>query len=94
LILQAGYGRARQVVQGPNDEPALELLKRIEKEKARLVKAGEFHEPRSFVRIARNDLRFMPAAHWCWARLIDIARPSYGFAFPSSRSILPRGECR
>lgn len=77
--------RGKLVPQDPNDEPASELLKRIAAEKARLVKAGEFREPRSFVRIDRSDLPFVPASHWGWARLIDIARPSYGFAFPSGR---------
>jgi type I restriction enzyme, S subunit len=77
--------RGKLVPQDPNDEPASELLKRIAHEKARLMKAGEFHEPRSFVRIDRKGLAFVPAARWCWARLGDIARPSYGFAFPSSR---------
>jgi len=33
--------RGKLVPQNPNDEPASELLKRIVKEKARLVKAGE-----------------------------------------------------
>jgi type I restriction enzyme S subunit len=77
--------RGKLAPQAPNDEPASELLKRIAAEKARLVKAGEFHEPGSFVRIDRRDLPFVPATHWGWTRLIDIARPSYGFAFPSSR---------
>ena len=50
--------RGKLVPQDPNDEPASELLKRIAKEKARLVKAGEIkvrsilsrdrHEPVSF----------------------------------------------
>jgi type I restriction enzyme, S subunit len=77
--------RGMLVPRDPNDEPAAELLKRIAAEKARLVKAGEFREPTSFVRIDRKDLPFVPAPHWVWARLIDIAGPSYGFAFPSSQ---------
>lgn len=77
--------RGKLVPQDPNDEPASELLKRIAAEKGRLVKAGEFHEPRSFVHIDRRDLPFVPATHWGWIRLIDIARPSYGFAFSSGR---------
>ena len=36
--------RGKLVPQDPNDEPASELLKRIAKEKARLVKAGEIQE--------------------------------------------------
>jgi type I restriction enzyme, S subunit len=77
--------RGKLVPQDPTDEPASELLKRIAAEKTRLVKAGEFHEPRSFVRIDRNHLPFVPPPHWCWAHLNDIARASYGFAFPSDR---------
>jgi type I restriction enzyme S subunit len=77
--------RGKLVPQDAGDEPASELLKRIAKEKARLVKAGEFREPSSFVRIDRETLPFAPASHWAWARLIEIARPSYGFAFASAR---------
>jgi len=76
--------RGKLVPQDPGDEPASELLKRIANEKARLVKAGEVREPNSFVRINREALPFQPAPHWGWARLIEIARPSYGFAFASS----------
>ena len=36
--------RGKLVPQDPNDEPASELLKRIAKEKARLVKAGEIRK--------------------------------------------------
>jgi type I restriction enzyme S subunit len=77
--------RGKLVPQDAGDEPASELLKRIAAEKARLVKAGEFREPRNSVEIKRNELSFAPPAHWAWARLIDIARPSYGFAFKSSQ---------
>ena len=76
--------RGKLVEQDPNDEPATELLNRIAEEKARLVKAGEFREPRNAVEIKRDELPFVPAVHWEWSRLIDIARPSYGFAFQSS----------
>ncbi|MFN3591101.1 MAG: restriction endonuclease subunit S, partial [Thermaurantiacus sp.] len=76
--------RGRLVPQDPNDEPASELLKRIAAEKARLVKAGEFREPRSAVLIKRDELPFTPPPCWGWAKLTEIAQPSYGFAFPSS----------
>ncbi len=77
--------RGKLVQQDTKDEPASELLKRIATEKARLVKAGEFREPSSFVRIDRKALPFTPASHWVWARLIEIARPRYGFAFASGK---------
>jgi type I restriction enzyme S subunit len=77
--------RGKLVPHDPRDEPASELLKRIAAEKARLVKAGEFREPSSSMQIKRDDLPFVPAPHWVWARLIEIARPSYGFAFSSAQ---------
>jgi type I restriction enzyme S subunit len=77
--------RGKLVPRSRSDEPASELLKRIDQEKARLVKAGEFQEPRNAVQIERDALPFAPPDHWVWVRLIEIARPSYGFAFPSAR---------
>jgi type I restriction enzyme, S subunit len=46
---------------------------------------GGTHVQSLVLGIARQDLPFLPPAHWAWARLIDIARPSYGFAFPSGQ---------
>jgi hypothetical protein len=46
--------RGRLVPQDPNDEPASELLRRIAKEKAQRIKAEQFQEPRSFIKIARR----------------------------------------
>jgi type I restriction enzyme S subunit len=77
--------RGKLVPQDPHDEPASELLKRIEAEKVRLVKAGELREPRSAIRIEREELPFSAPESWRWVRLIDIATPTYGFAFPSDR---------
>jgi type I restriction enzyme, S subunit len=64
--------RGKLVEQDPNDEPAVELLKRIEAEKARLVKEGKlkktsagsadnssdtsFDLPRSWVRVCLGDV--------------------------------------
>ena len=70
--------RGKVVPQDPKDEPASELLRRIAEEKTRLLKAGEFREPSSFLRIDRHALPFVPATQWEWVRLIEIARPSYG----------------
>jgi type I restriction enzyme S subunit len=39
--------RGKLVEQNPNDEPAEELLKRIQKEKARRIETGEIRSPRS-----------------------------------------------
>ena len=77
--------RGKLVEHSSTDEPASDLSKRLAAEKARLVRAGEFREPRNAIEINRDGLSFVPAAHWAWCRLIEIARPSYGFAFKSSQ---------
>jgi type I restriction enzyme S subunit len=84
--------RGKLVPQDSNEDPASELRKQIAKNTERLLKAGQFREPGSFVRIDRDALPFTPPSHWAWARLVEIARPSYGFAFTSSRfNTLKRG---
>jgi type I restriction enzyme S subunit len=61
--------RGKLVPQDANDEPASELLKRIAKEKARLVKAGDLRKPREFD--GGNELvePFSIPSVWQWARL-------------------------
>ena len=77
--------RGKLVEQDPNDEPAPVLLKRIASEKARLVKAGLFCEPKRAIQIKRGELPFDIPHRWEWVRLIEIARVSYGFAFSSGQ---------
>jgi type I restriction enzyme S subunit len=57
------------VSQDPKDEPASELLKRMAKEQARLVKAGDLRKPRDRgpSRTLRNP--FAIPATWRWVRL-------------------------
>ena len=50
--------RGKLVPQDPNDEPASELLKRIAKEKARLVKAGEIRPGKPLPPISDDKLPF------------------------------------
>ncbi|WP_441281151.1 restriction endonuclease subunit S [Tardiphaga sp. 862_B3_N1_1] len=76
--------RGMLVAQDRSDKPASELIKKVAKETERLRKTGEFREPNSFIRIERESLTFAPPPHWAWARLIEISRPSYGFAFAST----------
>jgi type I restriction enzyme, S subunit len=61
--------RGKLVPQDASDEPASELLKRIAKEKARLVEAGELRKPRDLD--GGNDLDgpFSIPATWKWVRL-------------------------
>lgn len=63
--------RGKLVEQDPSDEPAAELLKRIEKEKARLVKVGEIKAGKPSQPI--SDAPFPVAPNWMWVRLSELA---------------------
>ncbi len=58
--------RGKLVPQDPNDEPASELLKRIAKEKARLVKAGEIRKQETFDPVSNADVMFPVPKNWEW----------------------------
>jgi type I restriction enzyme S subunit len=70
--------RGKLVEQDPTDEPAAELLKRIAKEKAWLVKAGGF---KKFEGILERDVTSFPFAlplNWQWTYLDDLAAIARG----------------
>ena len=58
--------RGKLVEQDPADEPASELLKRIEAEKARLVKAGEIRKSPALVPIDLAEQPFAVPSSWEW----------------------------
>ena len=60
--------RGKLVPQDRNDEPAAELLKRIAKEKARLVKAGEARKS-EVDPVDPSDMPFLVPPNWAWTRL-------------------------
>ncbi|MGE3064909.1 MAG: restriction endonuclease subunit S [Hyphomicrobiaceae bacterium] len=60
--------RGKLVAQDAKDEPASDLLKRIAKEKARLVKAGEIRKDKPLPPVD-EDADFDVPATWRWTRL-------------------------
>ncbi|MBK8637317.1 MAG: restriction endonuclease subunit S [Chromatiaceae bacterium] len=63
--------RGKLVVQDPGDEPATELLRRIQTEKVRLLNAGEIRKSKA------NELKMVTAPYdlprsWAWAALGSI----------------------
>jgi type I restriction enzyme S subunit len=64
--------RGKLVPQVANDEPASELLKRISKEKARLVEAGEITKFNGPEAVALDEQPFGIPQTWQWVRLGDI----------------------
>ena len=64
--------RGRLVEQDPRDEPASELLKRIEAEKERLIKAGEIRKRNPFPRVEDDETPFALPAGWEWVRIRQV----------------------
>ncbi|MDX1492378.1 MAG: restriction endonuclease subunit S [Pseudohongiellaceae bacterium] len=60
------------VPQDPNDEPASELLKRIQAEKAKLVAGGKRRKAKSLPAITEVDKTFLLPLGWEWVRLGQI----------------------
>ncbi|WP_238483152.1 restriction endonuclease subunit S, partial [Rahnella perminowiae] len=60
------------VPQDPNDEPASELLKRIEQEKAQLVKEGKIKKQKPLPPISEEEKPFELPVGWEWCRFEDI----------------------
>jgi type I restriction enzyme S subunit len=64
--------RGKLVPQNPNDEPALELLKRILAKKAHLAKAGHIKRPSIVDGLSDMDIPFAVPQSWAWVRLGEI----------------------
>jgi type I restriction enzyme S subunit len=56
--------RGKLVPQDASDEPASELLKRIAREKARLVKAGEMRKPKPLPAVDEPPFDLPQSWHW------------------------------
>jgi type I restriction enzyme, S subunit len=84
--------RGKLVPQDANDEPASELLKRIAKEKARLVEAGQIRTPKASEPIRDDELPILVPQSWAWARLCDIGKLSGGMTPSMNRPDFWNGD--
>jgi type I restriction enzyme S subunit len=71
----------RLVPQDPNEQPASELLKEIEAEKARLLKEGileadDIHPP-----VQPSETKLQLPGTWIWCRYSDVAKLKHGHQF-------------
>jgi len=57
------------VPQDPNDEPASELLKRIQVEKAKLIAEGKIKKDKPLASISEHEKPFNLPSNWAWTRL-------------------------
>lgn len=71
-ILQAAV-QGKLVPQNSHDEPASELLKRIQQEKAQLVKEGNLKKEKLLPPISEDELPYDLPEGWEWCRLGEIA---------------------
>ena len=76
--------RGKLVSQNPSDEPASELLKRIQAEKARLVEEGKIRKDKPLPEIGAEEKPFELPAGWEFARLGEVVEIVRGITFPSS----------
>lgn len=68
LILSLAM-QGKLVPQDPKDQPASELLKEIEGEKRRLVKAGKIKQPKPLPEIKAEEVPYELPQGWEWVRL-------------------------
>src|SRR5690606_6319004 len=79
LILELAV-RGKLVPQNPDDEPASELLKRIEAEKAQLIKDGKLKKQKPLPPVSDDEKPFELAEGWEWVRLGRISADiHYGY---------------
>lgn len=67
-ILQAAV-QGELVPQNSHDEPAFELLKRIQQEKAQLVKEGKLKKEKPLPPISEDEIPYDLPEGWVWCRL-------------------------
>ena len=65
--------QGKLVAQDPKDEPADELLKRVQAEKARLVKSGEIKKQEQLPPVGEDAIPFPLPAGWAASQLGDVA---------------------
>lgn len=83
LILELAV-RGKLVPQDPSDEPASELLKRIEAEKARLIKEGKLKKQKPLPEISEEEKPFTLPKGWEPCRLGTLTEMFNGRAFKST----------
>lgn len=70
-ILQAAV-QGKLVPQNPHDEPASELLKRIQHEKSQLIKNGQIKKEKPLPPINEDEVPYTLPEGWIWCRLGDV----------------------
>lgn len=72
-ILQAAV-QGKLVPQNSHDEPASELLKRIQQEKAQLVKEGKLKKEKPLPPISEDEIPYDLPEGWAWCRMGSVVQ--------------------
>lgn len=64
--------RGKLVEQDASDEPALALLKKIDEEKARQLRAGEIGKQRALPLLGQDEIPFPAPINWEWVRIRQV----------------------
>ncbi len=78
--------QGKLVQQDPTDQPASVLLKDIESEKQRLVKAGKIKSPKPLLKVTDREMTHEIPASWVWVRFGDIAQHNSGKTLDKGRN--------
>ncbi|PCI50713.1 MAG: restriction endonuclease subunit S [Thalassobium sp.] len=73
------------VPQNPDDEPASELLKKIDAEKAKLVKEGKIKKQKLLPEVSEDEKPFVLPNGWEWIKLGNLLSLEYGDNLPSAK---------
>jgi type I restriction enzyme, S subunit len=83
-ILQLAV-QGKLVLQNPNDEPAIKLLKRIKAEKERLIKEGNIKKEKPLPAISEDEIHYKLPNGWVWVRFGQVTINRDGDRIPVSR---------
>lgn len=78
--------QGKLIPQGPNAQPASELLKKIETEKQRLVKEGKIKKPRPLLPVTDEEKPYVLPQGWEWVRLGTVVLTTTGGGTPSKNN--------
>ncbi len=81
ILQYAIQGKLTQ--QLPEDGDARDLLKEIQKEKARLIKEDKIKKEKPLPEITEDEIPFEIPENWCWVRLGEIVLQNLGGGTPS-----------
>jgi len=87
-ILQAAI-QGKLTEQLPEDGDARDLLKEIQKEKARLIKEGKIKKEKPFPEISEEEIPFDIPDNWVWCKINDIAFVTKLAGFEYTKYIAP-----